>query len=124
MKHEKIDLKSNSEKWNEFISFNISKEINNCFIGHNPCLAEIFEEVFAYKAEYYALVEDDSIIGLLPGFRIKDKFTSMPMFPSAGIFTKPGNDKLTLYKKILNQLGKYEIRDTVKFSEYVYDKKY
>ena len=123
MKLEKIDIKTNADEWNNFILSNSSVEINNCFIAHNPSIAEIFEEVFGYECEYYFLKEEDEIIGLLPGFRIKDKFTSIPMFPAAGFFTKAENNKIDFYNTVPEQLGKYEIRDTIKFSKYVYDEK-
>lgn len=123
MKLERIDIKTNSDVWNNFIFTSASSEINNCFIAHNPSLAEIFKEVYGYEIEYHLLKEEGKIIGLLPGFRIKDKYTSIPMFPAAGIFTNSENNKLKFYNTILEQLGKYEIRDTVKFSKYVYDEK-
>lgn len=123
MKLERINIKTGLDIWNNFILNNSSHDINSCFIAHNPSLAEIFEEVFGYEIEYHLLKEEGKIIGLLPGFRIKDKYTSIPMFPAAGIFTNSANNKLNLYNTILEKLGKYEIRDTVKFSKYVYDEK-
>jgi serine/alanine adding enzyme len=120
---EKIDIKTYSEEWNSFIKSNLTFEVDNYFIAHNPCLAEIYENVFNYKSEYYLIVEKDKVVGLLPGFRIKEKFISVPIFPSAGIFINKPNNKLNIYNKLINQLGDYEIRDIIKFSKYIYDKK-
>jgi hypothetical protein len=123
MELKKIDIKTISDDWNNCIASNSTLNVTNCSIAYNPCFAEIFEDVFGYTSEYYYLIENEKIIGLLPGFRINNKYTSIPMFPSAGIFAFNEINKLDIYKNISNHLGKYEIRDTIKFSHYTYDKK-
>ena len=124
MELSKIDIRKGDEEWNNFIQSKTDFIVPNSFIGHNLNLAEIFEDVFHYKSEYYRIIEDGNLVGLLPGFRINKKFVSVPIFPSAGIFTgKNLSHKTALYESINHLLGKYEIRDTVKFSRYCYDKK-
>jgi hypothetical protein len=118
MKLEKIEIKSRSDEWNKFVANNLSSDIVNSSIAHNPSLAQIFEDSFGYQCEYYFLIENNEIIGLLPGFRIKNRFTSIPMFPSAGIFTGQKEKKISFYESITSILRKYEIRDTIKFSKY------
>ncbi len=123
MKLEKIDIKTCSDEWNNYIKSNLISGSNNCFIAHNPSIAKIFENVFNYKSEYYYLIENGKIVGLFPGLRIKNKFVSLPIFPVAGIFSGTENNKMEIYKNINGILRKYEIRDSIKFSKYCYDKK-
>lgn len=120
---EKIDIKAHSREWNNYIGSDSNLDITNCHIGYNPSLAVVFEDVFGYECEYYYLIENDKIIGLLPGFRIHNRFSSIPMFSSAGIFTSKSKNKSDIYESITHQLGKYEIRDIVKFSKYCNEKK-
>ena len=85
----KIEIIEEINQWNEFV-FEDKENINNEIhysIAHNPSLANIFKDSFGYKPEYYLIVEKDKIVGLLPGFRIKGKFISVPIFSTAGIFT-------------------------------------
>ena len=119
----KVDIKTNSDDWNNYIKSNSSSELNNYFIAHNPCLAEIYEDVFGYKSEYYYLIENDKIVGLLPGFRIEKEFVSIPIFPTAGIFTDNLSKLEEWYSHIVEKLLDYEIRCNLKFGKYVYDKK-
>lgn len=118
MKLEKIEIKSRSDEWNKFVANNLPSDIANSSIAHNPSLAQILEDSFGYECEYYFLIENDEIIGLLPGFRISNKYTSIPMFPTGGVFPCTGKKKLDIYESITNLLGKYEIRDSVKFSKF------
>lgn len=118
MKLEKIDIKSHSDEWNKFVANNLPSEIDNSSIAHNPSLAHILKDSFGYESEYYYLIENDEIIGLLPGFRIGNKYTSIPMFPTGGVFIRRGKVKLDIYKSITDFLGKYEIRDFIKFSKF------
>lgn len=119
----KIDINKSSNEWNNFIENNINSDNNNYFIAHNPCIGKIFEKSFNYKSEYYIILKNDQLIGLLPGFRIAECFISMPILPMAGIFINNKMDKNECYQIILPVLGKFEIRESDAISKYYYDKK-
>jgi hypothetical protein len=123
MKLENVDPKTNSENWNKFIIDNARLNIENCFIAHNPCIAEIFEEVFGYKSEYYCITENDKVVALMPGFRIEKKFGSIPIFPTTGIFTHNLSKLEDWCSEVVEFLADYEVRSNLRFGKYVYDKK-
>ena len=119
----KIDINSRADEWNEYISHSISSGTKSYFIGHNPSLASIFNMTFGYNNEYYILEDNGKIVGLLPGFRINGKFTSIPLFPLAGLFVRDDTIKQLIYSNILSSLKSFEIRDIINFTNYSYKNK-
>ena len=121
MKLQKIDISTCSDEWNSYLLSNPGT--NNYSIAHNPSLVGCIETAFNCKSEYYYLIENDKIVGLLPGFRVEGKFISVPIFPTAGIFTHNLSKLEEWYSHIVELLPDYEIRSSLKFGKYVYDKK-
>jgi len=115
----KIDPDAFSKEWNEYIFGQATETGRRYSIGHNPSLAGIFKSVFSYTPEYYALYDGNSLGGLLPGFRISNRFVSIPIFPTAGIYSNSQSD----YAPVLEYLRSYEIKDFKKLSQFCNDSK-
>ena len=120
---QKIDIRTCSDEWNNYILSSPNSVAVDYSIAHNPSLFECIEKVLKCKSEYYYLIENEKIIGLLPGFRIDGKFISMPIFPTAGIFAHNAAKLEEWYSDVVELLPDYEIRSNLKFGKYVYDKK-
>jgi len=121
LKLQKIDISSCLDEWNSYLLSNTGT--NNHSIAHNPSIVGCIETAFNCKSEYYYLIENAKIVGLLPGFRVERKFISVPIFPTAGIFTHNLSKLEEWYSQIVKILPDYEIRSNLKFGKYVYDKK-
>lgn len=113
-----LKLISNKKDFEVYENF-VEEKIQHQFvtIAHNPSIIEILTETFGYKPESYLIIDDDVIIGVLPGVRIGSKFVSIPHFSYGGpIIVGTNNEKDFLSSFFKNQ--NFEIRSFDNISEY------
>ena len=90
----KINIEKNIKEWNSFFKEQDSEDIS---LAANPSFANIFEDLFNIIPEYYFVYYKNSFIGAIPGFRGRNKFYSVPVLSSAGLYLKKykENKKIT-----------------------------
>lgn len=110
-----------SQEWNDFV---LTHPLPNYSIGHNPSLPVIFNKLFKYKPVYCKIYDGQKMIGVFQAVKDKDKIISLPFFTTSGLCIDPQYSSNEIYEKIAEHFNcPYEIRDFVKFSEFVFDKK-
>jgi len=115
-----IKINSEDEIWNHFLSE--QKENQLITIAHNPSLGNILKNAFGYKCFNYVIYNKDSIVGIFPVCKVKNKIVSMPHFSYGDILLNSDNkEKKDIKKKILGK--NYEIRSFESFSKNVDESK-
>lgn len=119
----KLKLSTSTEDkdiWNSFIE-SIDKN-QMVTVAHNPSLPRILSETFGYKSGCYFIMDDDDIIGILPGLYIKNKYVSMPHFSYGGPLSTNKLIGKTQINELLNNQD-YDVRSFDILSEHYNDEK-
>jgi len=112
----KIKISNENETWNHFL--NQEKENQLVTIAHNPSLGEVLKNAFGYKYFNYVLLNKDTVVGVFPVCKIKNKIVSLPHFSYGDILLKSDFAKNnTFRKKVIG--NNYEIRSFKSFSNSV-----
>ena len=113
----KIDITKSSAEWNNFFLDFPDEEIS---LAANPSFATIFSIYFNIDPTYYFIIEEGSVIGVLPGFLKNGRFLSMPMLSSGGAFIKKSSiTKEAIYRELSLKIHPlYEIREFKQYSSY------
>lgn len=107
--------------WNDYVLDDKSKI--DYSIGNNPCLAKILSSTFSAQPCYIFFKEENQIIGIIQGCLKKEKFYSLPIFPTSGIYTRNESTKSALYGELINKFKKFQIRDFICISDHFDDRK-
>ena len=124
MEFKKIDIERNSEVWNSYVSSDISE--NNICLALNPDFAKIFSLIYNLTPEYYIIYENNKISGLVPGFKNKNEYISMPVLSNGGIFLGKNitNHSSNYYDSFLKLISpKFQIKSYEYLTNYYFDQK-
>ena len=116
----KVNLDKDLNKWNKLVE----KTDKNHYVSFNPSLSSFFSKYYGLKSTYYFAYQDNKIVALIPGVKLKGKFISLPIFSLSGFFILEEINVEKLYLDFISFLElKFEIRTAENFSKYIYKDK-